>query len=698
MGESSLPAVIRMLTDVETLRRSLRLYPITHPALQPARERIATSVAALGRDDVTPTLYFSPDGCFWNDEKLAASPSSPIGHLADLLFHLGLAAVRFDLARAGAGLTRLAAVLATLHDPPGEADREELIAHAEEFDGLELVPLDLSSVEASDHAPDEDRHGTKFVWAELAARLGRDGAFPLAGMIDGGEVTPALIIDLLGSSSDPATLFDHIFLQIGQILRDVPSEARKRVALDDIRAFLDELLHLLEPERQRLAIVAALSHLPVTGGPEADIPPLVANELLLDAVEMMLVENLPIPEVVQRALYRLAAPPSAQRDEVPEAVATRARRLLAQLPTGPLFPFGPEGFRESLLVDWRENPSVRDTIESLDDDRVRTEFVRVLREAATMWPGEKVGKAAALGLASEFVAAVAIGDLDTASSLAGVIAASRSPEVRRSALEDAVAALVGGLHSYDRPYHGQLANLLSDLGEAALPAILDHLATEESLGPRKRLLEVVARYGARAVPFLVPYLDDERWFVVRNTVFLLRRLGARELAGALKARLPRARPQVVEEILKALIAFEDPQWFSLLMRTLDSSDEQVREQALSVASRVRSAPVARALAARLKGRIGMPLREPFSLDLIRATGRLRDPVALPVLKAILGLSQWRVPFPLTIPKREAAIAIAQLEGAEAHALAARLAGEGDHELAAAVRGAMKAPSEAEEDE
>jgi len=30
-------AILRALNDVETLRRSLRLYPETHPALQPAR-------------------------------------------------------------------------------------------------------------------------------------------------------------------------------------------------------------------------------------------------------------------------------------------------------------------------------------------------------------------------------------------------------------------------------------------------------------------------------------------------------------------------------------------------------------------------------------------------------------------------------------------------------------------------------------
>ena len=49
-------AILRMLTDVETLRRSLRLYPETHPALQPARQRIRGSVAVIAAEEDRATL------------------------------------------------------------------------------------------------------------------------------------------------------------------------------------------------------------------------------------------------------------------------------------------------------------------------------------------------------------------------------------------------------------------------------------------------------------------------------------------------------------------------------------------------------------------------------------------------------------------------------------------------------------------
>jgi len=208
----------------------------------------------------------------------------------------------------------------------------------------------------------------------------------------------------------------------------------------------------------------------------------------------------------------------------------------------------------------------------------------------------------------------------------------------------------------------------------------------------------VARQGERAFPHLVPLLDDPRWFVVRNAAFLLRRLGHPDAARLLKARVARSKPKVLAEILKALVALQDPDWFPLLLHSFDSEDEERRRVALEVASHIRHPDVVRAVLERLSPRIGGRLRESFSLELIHALGRLRDPAALPALRQVLSLRQWRYSFSLAPARREAAAAVARLEGPDARALAAELARSRDKAIAEGVRIAMQSLRESEEDE
>ena len=131
---------------------------------------------------------------------------------------------------------------------------------------------------------------------------------------------------------------------------------------------------------------------------------------------------------------------------------------------------------------------------------------------------------------------------------------------------------------------------------------------------------------------------------------------------------------------------------------MDSGDEERRHIAIEVASRVRNPDVVRLLVKRLRGRIGRKLREPSSLELIRALGSLRDPEALDTLQTIVELKRWWSPFSTGAARREAAAAIGQLEGPAAHRLAIALAGGPDKDLADAARSGMHARPEPPEEE
>ncbi len=685
----SAAAVVRLFSDVEALRRGLRLYPPSHPALQPARARLRDRALALADPGEVATASFGPDRLFWAGEEVALPATAPAARLVRLLFHLGLAAIHLSFPQAADGVVELADRLATLNDPPGETDRARLLGGTAPA-GVEFVPIDLSGVQLLDADDARDERGSRPVWAELARRLSRDGAFAAAGRIHQGELKPGAVAELLARAPDPETLFDHLFLQLAEIARASPAE-RRPAALVEVREFFAELLRLLEPERRALAVVTALRHLPLANPDD----PWVAGELLLDAVERMLLEDVPVPETVQKVLHRMAAPLSEQPEGAPRDLAVRARHLLARIPVTPP-DAGPEAEAEeapSPDVNWRGSPFAGELLQALGDDQLRLHLIRVLQETIMLWPDSPIAESAAVALAEEFAAALDVGDLETAVRLAPLLGAIRGPQVHQAIRESGVPAVVRAFKTLEKAQYPDLTAVLVALGEPALPAILEALAEEESLAVRKRLLEALARQGRRALPYVQPLLDDPRWYVVRNAVFLLRRIGGSDVPALLKSRIEGAQPKVLLEILKALVELQDPDWFKLLFQTIDAGDEERRRVAIDVASRIRHPDVVAALVRRLRETAGNRLRETASLDLIRALGRLRDPAALGVLREILALKQWRYPFPLTEPRREAAAAIARLEGSEAGRIATALARSGDADVAEAAREALRAQPE-----
>ena len=62
--------VVRLLSDLEALRRAYLLYPPSHPALQPARDRIRARVLALSTEGESATASFGPDELLWNGEAV----------------------------------------------------------------------------------------------------------------------------------------------------------------------------------------------------------------------------------------------------------------------------------------------------------------------------------------------------------------------------------------------------------------------------------------------------------------------------------------------------------------------------------------------------------------------------------------------------------------------------------------------------
>lgn len=263
---------------------------------------------------------------------------------------------------------------------------------------------------------------------------------------------------------------------------------------------------------------------------------------------------------------------------------------------------------------------------------------------------ERDGKAAA-ALTADLAAAASdlllAGDYANAEILVGALArAAATP--RHAARQTARAALEEVMRSDGAR---ETLALIADLDDRALDAFRSFceaagpactiflrtaLADEAFTPARRRASEIIVRYGAEALPFLTPLLNDDRATVQRNVVELITHIGGRDLVRLVQPLLRRGDPQVLPQVVAALVASDDPAASRLLLAAIRSAAGPARDAlyAAVLAQRVpRAVP--------LVGQV-LEMLDPLGRDharalaAVRALGDFGDDRAVPLIVATLG--------------------------------------------------------------
>lgn len=126
-----------------------------------------------------------------------------------------------------------------------------------------------------------------------------------------------------------------------------------------------------------------------------------------------------------------------------------------------------------------------------------------------------------------------------------------------------------------------LIETIARLKGRAAGRVTDRLATEDDVGARKTLNNILVRMGKEIIPQLLEGLSDERWYVVRNTVRILGEIGeSKGVEDALRSPLVHKDPRVRKETVRALSMIKGPETINLIKSVLDDSDGSVVELAL----------------------------------------------------------------------------------------------------------------------
>jgi hypothetical protein len=162
-------------------------------------------------------------------------------------------------------------------------------------------------------------------------------------------------------------------------------------------------------------------------------------------------------------------------------------------------------------------------------------------------------------------------------------------------------ALLGGLLRQHGGSEQQLALIAKYLGLVPSEAIEEFttlLAEERDRQVRARMCQVLAKVGPPAVPPLMAGLEDSRWFLVRNLVHVLGKIGDETAFDRVATFLGHPHPKVRIEVVRALALIAPARAAAPLVELSGDADPEVR------------------------------------LETVRALGALRDEEAAPVLRDV----------------------------------------------------------------
>jgi HEAT repeat protein len=182
---------------------------------------------------------------------------------------------------------------------------------------------------------------------------------------------------------------------------------------------------------------------------------------------------------------------------------------------------------------------------------------------------------------------------------------------------------------------GLLQRLVSELGRSAIEAICNILGEVPGKETRKVLIDALAEAGRETPGLFLPFLRDPRWFLVRNTIFILRRIAGPEVTREVSRCASHGDPRVRKEALLYFDENSDPAGESVLLSYLADDTPSLRVAAIRSLARRGSRTAADRLLA-LAASPAFAERERLERETVwEALGALAPGKVFPTLKAML---------------------------------------------------------------
>lgn len=201
--------------------------------------------------------------------------------------------------------------------------------------------------------------------------------------------------------------------------------------------------------------------------------------------------------------------------------------------------------------------------------------------------------------------------------------------------EGFIALFIDSLKIMGREKREEILNVCEYYGEKIIGSLISALIVEESPSARRFLTDMVIHFKEKAVPEAVRHLDDDRWFVKRNMLFILNECGGQDALQYARRYCNHENPKVSFEALKWLLKVKDPFGVEALRNLFKSDSPELVNRAIALSGTFKVEDVVPELVEMLKRKSIAGSYYDSKIPIVRALGQIGDPRALGAVKNIL---------------------------------------------------------------
>ncbi len=163
--------------------------------------------------------------------------------------------------------------------------------------------------------------------------------------------------------------------------------------------------------------------------------------------------------------------------------------------------------------------------------------------------------------------------------------------------ERALKALATTLDASETVSPEELLEFLHFFGKPSIGRICELLGLVEKMKVRKVVIQALLEIGYDTPEVFLPYLADQRWYLVRNVLFILTRIGSSSALDRVVGLISHREPRIRREVLNYLERIPDAKAKTYLLKFLRDESSAIRIRALQVLGSSKSAFALKPIAA-----------------------------------------------------------------------------------------------------
>jgi HEAT repeat protein len=370
----------------------------------------------------------------------------------------------------------------------------------------------------------------------------------------------------------------------------------------------------------------------------------IPGDAFLEAMNSVATHGGNIPEMLLKLMQRLSAQAGSTPDlDAAIAAPGGAEKVRVLLRESAVEEFVPPAYQKALMAILATDTLPAESMQALGELNKTLEYdhleskvgdiiTEIIREIPAGERGDGV-RSNLMGLASHHLMN---GDFNSLERTCRIIL-DEANEVQSAALFDPgfIQEILDAASVLGRDKFQDIRSIISAVGHPFVVPLMERLFAEENRSLRRLWFDCLDDLGEMVRSAALERLNDERWFVVRNLIIMLRAFNDQEVQRQVRRLVNHPDPRVCKEVMKNLLSYGDPLGDKLLLKDLEGGDLERKLVAVQVAEMSSNPKVVDNLLAIIESGSIREYGLEIKISAVQALAGIGSPQALPKLKEIL---------------------------------------------------------------